>query len=181
VFSRRERLLLGLAAIAVAAAVVIQLAGGAADMPRARPGGDIARWKALRQRVNDTQARLREVTMPPSEAAADLLQAAQASGAATGVTIAFARPRPATTTTSSGCLEQALEIQVKGRFPDIARFMFNLEAKHASLRIARVAITSSGDGGDQVNCAITLAGYSPGVTKQWTTSETASHRRAPPR
>jgi len=48
----------------------------------------------------------------------------------------------------------------------------------ANLRIARVAITSSDDGSDKVNCAITIAGYSPGVSKQWKDNPNPSQSRA---
>lgn len=164
-FSRREKALLALAALAVVVVVGVQLSVGAAGTARVDRSSDVARWKALRQRVDDTEARLREITTREPEAAARLLRAAQASGAATGVVITSARPRKATKT-SSGCLEHALEVQVAGRFPSIARFMFDLEAKNANIHIARVAVTSSDAGSDRVNCAIIVAGYSPGEVEK---------------
>jgi len=180
VFSRREKILLALAAAAVAAVVGIQLSGTVAGTARVGQTTDIRQLKALRQRVNDAEARLRHVTIPAPQATAHILRAAQASGSATGVTVASARPRTATTM-SSGCLEQALEIQATGRFPNIARFMYDLEAKNANLRIARVAITSGDAASDTVNCAITVAGYSPGVIKQWQKNEPRNQGRVPPR
>jgi len=164
VFSRREKALLVLAALAVIVVLVIQFAGGSAGTA-GDPSRDIGPWKALQKRVADTEARLGKVTVPEVEAATRLLRAAQASGSTTGVTITSARPRrPAKT--PSGCVEHALEIQATGGFPSIARFMFDLEAKNPSLRIARVAISSSDDSSDKVRCAIIIAGYSPGEVRQ---------------
>ena len=165
VFSRREKVLLALAAVAVAVVGGVQVWGTTAGTARMNRASDLPHWKALRQRVDDTDARLRKTTIPASDAAARLLRAGQASGSATGVAITSARPRRATKT-PSGCLEQALEIQATGRFPSIARFMFDLETRNANLRIARVAITSSDAGSDRVNGAITIVGYSPGVVKK---------------
>jgi hypothetical protein len=165
VFSRRERVLLALAAIAVIAVVVIQLWGGVGGSARANEGRDIAQLNALQQRVADTDARLREITIPESEATARLLRAAQASGLATGVAITSARPRTPTKT-SFGCVEHALEVQAAGSFPSIAKFMFDLEAKNANLRITRAAVTSSDDSSDTVHSAIIVAGYSPGEAKK---------------
>ena len=159
-FSRREKIMLAVAALAVAAAVGVQLSSSASRTPGLN-GGEIAGWQALRQRVDDASARLRAVTAPEPEVIGHLLRAAQASGAATGVIVTSARPRRATRT-SSGCMEHTLEIQVAGRFPSIARFVFDLEAKHADIRIARVAVNSSESGSDKVDCGITIAGYSPG-------------------
>jgi hypothetical protein len=178
VFSRRERVLLLLAAVAVAVVVGIQVLG----TRTARPGqtSDIRQLKALRQSVSDAEARLRDVTIPAPQATARILRAAQASGSATDVTVASARPRTATKI-ASGCLEQALEIQATGRFPNIARFMYDLEAKNANLRIARVAISSGDAASDKVNCAITVAGYSPGVIKQWQRNEPRNQGRVPVR
>jgi len=177
VFSRREKALLALAAVAVVAVACVQLAGTVAGTAGANGGADVARWETLRRQVDDAQVRLRKVTIPGPEAAARLLRAAQASGAATGATIAFARPRAATKT-RAGCLEQALDVQATGRFPNIARFMFDLEANNPSLRIARVAVTAADDASDRVNCAITVAGYSPGVSEKWKKNEVASRSRA---
>jgi len=181
VFSRREKVLLALAAAAVAAVVlVVQLTGTAAGTAQGDREREVRQWKALQQRVSDAQAHLRQITVPEAEAPARLLRAAQASGSATGVRISSARPRRPTTT-RSGCVEQALELEVTGRFPDIARFVFDLEAKNVNLRIARIAITSSGGGSDQVSCAITVAGYSPGAITKWKREQTASRGRVPPR
>jgi hypothetical protein len=166
VFSRREKILLLLAAAAVAVVVSIQFSGTIGGASRQGPTIDVRQVKALQQRVDDAEARLRKATLPASEATARILRAAQASGSATGVTVASARPRTPIKM-SSGCLEQALEIQATGPFPNIARFMYDLEAKNANLRIARVAISSSDAASDKVNCAVTVAGYSPGVIKQW--------------
>jgi len=165
VFSRREKVLLALAAIAVAVAVGVQLLGDAVGSAGADPSSELARWKALRQRVDDAQARLDRITTPESEVTARMLRAAQANGSAAGVTITSARPRRATKT-GAGCGENALEIQAAGRFPDIAKFMFELEAENGNLRIARVAINSSEGGSDKVNCTIIIVGYSPGEVEQ---------------
>jgi len=165
VFSGREKALLAVAALAVTAVVVIQFSGGAASTAKLDPGQDVGRWKALQQRVADAEARLRKITIPEAEAATRLLRAAQASGSATGVTISSARPRRPTKT-PSGCVEHMLEIQAAGGFPSIARFMFDLEARNANIRIARVAVTSSDDSSDMVHCAITIGGYSPGEVKK---------------
>jgi 4-aminobutyrate aminotransferase-like enzyme len=180
VFSRREKALLTLAAVAVAVVLCVQLSGTFAGPSAAERSGDVAQSEALRRRVNDADARLRQITIPGPQAATRLLRAVQASGSAAGVTIAFARPRRATKT-SSGALEQALEIQASGPFPKIARFMFDLEARNANLRIARAAITSSDAASDKVSCAITIAAYSPGVIKQWKKNEPTSHGGASPR
>lgn len=159
-FSHREKVLLVVAALAVTAILVVQFAVGAAGTT-GDPGRDIGRWKALQKRVANTEARLKNVTISESEAATRLLRAAQGSSSATGVTITAARPRrPAKT--SFGCVEHALEIQVTGGFPTVARFMFDLEAKNPSLRIARVSMSASDDSSDRVRCAIIIAAYSPG-------------------
>lgn len=176
-FSRREKMLLLFAAVAVAVVVGIQVSSTVGGTARAGQTTDVRQLKALRQRVDDAEARLRQVTIPAPQATAHILRAAQASGSATGVAVASARPRTATKM-SSGCLEQALEIQATGRFPNIARFMYDLEAKNANLRIARVAITSGDAASDTVNCAITVAGYSPGVIKQWQRNEPRNQGRA---
>lgn len=164
-FSRREKVLLALAAVAVAVVVSVQLSATVTGTAKADQSRDIARWKALRQSVADAEAQLLEITSPESEAAVHLLRATQASGSATGVTVTSARPRKATRT-SSRCLEQTLEVQAAGRFPNIARFMFDLEARNANIRIARVAVTSSDAGSDKVNCTIMIAGYSPGEVER---------------
>lgn len=176
-FTRREKVLLALAALVVAAVVCVQVVGTPAGTAAVRGAADVAQWKALRRQVDDAEARLRKATIPAPQAAARLLRAVQTSGAATGVTIAFARPRPAAKT-RAGCLEQALDIQATGRFPSVARFMFDLEANNPSLRIARVAVTSADDASDKVNCAITVVGYSPGAIEKWKRNEVARRSRA---
>jgi hypothetical protein len=80
------------------------------------------------------------------------------------VTVASVRPRAASKL-SSGAIEQALEVQADGRFPNVARFMFDLEAKNANMRIARVAISSSDPTSDKVTCTITVACYGSGAVK----------------
>jgi hypothetical protein len=178
VFSRREKILVALAVAVVAVVGGLQFLGTSARTAATDPGSDLPHLKALQRSVADTEARLRGITVPAPEAAARLLRAAQASGAATGVTIAFARPHPGTKT-RSGCVEYALEVQATGRFPSVARFMYDLEAKNANLRIARVAITSGDAASDAVNCAITIAGYSPGAIKKWTKDEVPNRGRVP--
>lgn len=158
-FSRREKVLLVLAAITVAAVVALQfMAGGAEGTPAQRQGESL---RALRRRVADSEARVGKVTAAETELTAVMLRAAQASAAAAQVNIVSVRPRRAAKL-SSGAVEHSLEVQASGHFPAIAKFMFEIEAKHRELRIARVAISSGDSGSDKVTCAIVIAGYSPG-------------------
>ena len=160
-FSRRERMLLLIALVAVAAAAAFQFV----ETSRAPSDGDgrhsAAQQRALEQRVGGLEERLAAETSPASAVVPDLLRAAQASSASTGMTVRSARPRRATKT-PAGCVEHTVEIQVRGRFPDLAKFIFDLEEKNPRLRVARAAINAADAESDVVNCTIMAASYSPG-------------------
>ena len=164
-FSRREKMLLVAAALAVAAVIGLQLVGSS----RSRVGADearaSARWRALKKDVSSLEARLAAMTSPPSQAVPRLLRAGEASAASTGVTLASIRPRRPTKT-ALGSVEQGVEIQVTGRFPDVAKFMLDLQKKHPYVRLTRAAVTSADGASDNVNATVVIAAYSPGEVKK---------------
>lgn len=158
-FAGRDRLLLGVAAVVVAAVVWFQLAAAPGALPVA--GVSRAEREGLERRVSTLEARLAAVTIPSAQAAGVILRTAQSSAAATGMTIVQVRPRPPAKS-PSGCLERAMEIQVRGRFPDLTRFLFRLEAGNQPLRVTRISMSSADNSSDQVNCTLVAVSYSPG-------------------
>jgi Tfp pilus assembly protein PilO len=165
VFSRREKILLIATAAVVAAIVALQFAGTSGSSPGADEARISARWRALKKQVGTLEARLASTTSTPSKAVPRLLRAAQASAAATGITLASIRPRRPTRT-ASGSMEHSVEIQAAGRFPDVARFMLDIEHRQPYVRLARVAITSTDGASDKVNATFMIAGYSPGEVRK---------------
>jgi len=165
VFSRREKVFMVLAALAVGLALAFQLAGtspGPSRVEQARIG---RRLRDARNRVNALEARLAKMTDPASKAVPGLLHAAQASGASTGVTIASVRPRRPTKT-ESGCQENSLEIQATGIFPNVIKFMVDIRQKNPYVRLARVTMNSTDAASDKVTSTVVLSSYSqPEVSK----------------
>jgi hypothetical protein len=164
-FSRREKTLLIVAAVAVAAAVAFQVLGAAAGRTRGEELRNEAAWKDLKGQVTRLEARLDAETVPESQVVPRVIEAAQTSAAQTGVDLASVRPRKPTQT-PAGCLEHGVEIQARGAFPAVARFLYQVEEKHAWLRLTRASITQTSPGTDQVTCTVILAGYSPGGYKK---------------
>jgi len=165
VFSRREKMLVVAAALAVVLAVGFQLVGGPRGPSSAEQTRITGRWRAAKRRVSDLEARLAAMTSPASSAFPRLLRAAQASAVSAGVAVASARPRRPTKT-ASGCQENSLEIQATGSYPGVIKFISDIQAKNPSVRLARAAISSADAASDRVNSTITISSYSPGeVTK----------------
>jgi Tfp pilus assembly protein PilO len=161
VFSRREKALLVAAAVAVIAVTALQLAatlwgGASADEARA-----LARWRALKKHLQSLEARVAAVTGPSSSAVPRLLRAAQASAQATGISLTSIRPRRPTRM-STGCMEHSVEMQASGRFPDVVKFIVDIEAKNRLVQPGRVAITATDGKSDMVNATIVLSTYSAG-------------------
>lgn len=164
-FSRREKVLLAGAIVAVVTAVGFQMAGIPGGRASLDQGSNVDQWRSLKKRVGALEGRLAAITSQESEVVPRLLRAAQASSAATGVSLVSLRPRRAAKT-ASGCLEQSIEIQARGRFPDLARFMFDIEERNARIRLASVSISSIEATSDAINSTIVVVGYSPGEVQR---------------
>lgn len=162
-FSRREKALLAAAVIAVAAALGMQFAHVREAAGEQR--SNVEQWRALKHRVSALEQRLAAITSKEGEVLPSLLRATQASSAATRVSVISIRPRRAKRT-ASGCIEHGVEVQARGHFPDLVRFMFDLEQNNPRIRLASVSISAIDGTSDTVNSTITVVGYSPGEVQK---------------
>ena len=169
--SLREKVLVGLCLVVLAAVGMVQLTGGG----RAGGGGDLpalAKERArLAQRVKSLEQEVARLSTSRQQAVPEALRVMDRATRKAGATLQMARPLR--DSVQGDLVRHAVEFGVTGRFPQVIGVLESLANEKTTMMVERVEISAADAASDQVQAQVRLAGYEPGP-------QSGSKRRAQP-